>query len=41
MSTHIQFIIIPNKVLKNRQLTCLDKIVLSSHQETMSLNAKL
>ena len=29
MSTHIQFIIIPNKVLKNRQLTCLDKIVLS------------
>ena len=29
MSTHIQFIIIPSTVLKNRQLTCLDKIVLS------------
>ena len=32
MSTHIQFIIIPSTVLKNRQLTCLDKIVLSYRQ---------
>ena len=29
MSSNIQFIIIPSKVLKMRQLTCLDKIVLS------------
>ena len=29
MSSNIQFIIIPSKVLKMRKLTCLDKIVLS------------
>ena len=32
MSANTQFIIIPSKVLKMRQLTCLDKIVLSYRQ---------